>query len=360
MSITKVLDSSSAYSPIDTYWWSHNDTNFNAWDKKQVVVKEKKWLKFIEDNFECLQKDFHFINKKKPFEMENYRGFSKVEGMEKQLIISWNPTVKTKGEITINVHLYWHPSLDEKAKSLVSEITKMMVYSIDKSSVYMVIQDDSGLDLRSFDINIPELDIELNYGTEWAEKHDYLLKALSRENKKGIALLHGLPGTGKSMYIRYLISLLSENRTMIYLPNQLINSLTDPSFLPLMADYPNSILIIEDAEEAIKSRKQGGATVDKILNLSDGIISDFLGTQIICTFNSDITVIDEALLRKGRLILKHEFKKLNIESAQKLADKLNKGITVDKPMTVSEVYNVEEQYSEDTKETQKIGFGFGK
>jgi SpoVK/Ycf46/Vps4 family AAA+-type ATPase len=292
--------------------------------------------------------------------MEIFRGYSKIEGEETKLLISWNPTVITKGELTINIHLYWDQSLTERVEAIVKEINKMMVYNVEKSSVYMVIQDDSGLDLRSFDINIPDLDIELNYGNEWAEKHDYLLKALSRENKKGIALLHGLPGTGKSMYIRYLISLLSENRTMIYLPNQLINSLTDPSFLPLMADYPNSILIIEDAEEAIKSRKQGGATVDKILNLSDGIISDFLGTQIICTFNSDIAVIDEALLRKGRLILKHEFKKLDIPSAQKLADKLGKGITVDKAMTVSEVYNVEEQYSEDTKETQKIGFGFGK
>lgn len=360
MGITKIIDSSSAYSPIDTYWWTHNDVNFNGWDKKQVVVKEKKWLKFIEDNFNNLQSDFGFVSKKKPFEMETYRGISNKLGLETKVMISWNPTIRTKGEVTINVHMYWHPDNTEQAKALILEISKMMIYSVDKSSVYMVIQDESGLDLRSFDINIPELDIELNYGKEWAEKHDYLLKAFSRENKKGIALLHGLPGTGKSMYIRYLISLLSESRTMIYLPNQLINSLTDPSFLPLMADYPNSILIIEDAEEAIKSRKQGGATVDKILNLSDGIISDFLGTQIICTFNSDITVIDEALLRKGRLILKHEFKKLDIPSAQKLADKLGKGITVDKAMTVSEVYNVEEQYSEDTKETQKIGFGFGK
>jgi SpoVK/Ycf46/Vps4 family AAA+-type ATPase len=360
MGLTKILDTSSAYSPIDTYWWSHNDVNFNGWDKKQIVVKEKKWKKFIEDNFIALQKDYHFVNKKKPFEMEIFRGYSKIEGEETKLLISWNPTVITKGEMTINIHMYWDQSLTERAEAIVKEINKMMVYNVEKSSVYMVIQDDSGLDLRSFDINIPELDIELNYGKEWADKHDYLLKALSRENKKGIALLHGLPGTGKSMYIRYLISLLSENRTMIYLPNQLINSLTDPSFLPLMADYPNSILIIEDAEEAIKSRKQGGATVDKILNLSDGIISDFLGTQIICTFNSDITVIDEALLRKGRLILKHEFKKLDIQSAQKLADKLGKGIKVDKEMTVSEVYNVEELYSEDTKVTQKIGFGFGK
>jgi ATP-dependent 26S proteasome regulatory subunit len=125
-----------------------------------------------------------------------------------------------------------------------------------------------------------------------------------------------------------------------------------------MADYPNSILIIEDAEEAIKSRKQGGATVDKLLNLSDGIISDFLGTQIICTFNNDITMIDEALLRKGRLILKHEFKRLSAEQAQKLSDKLGFKSTITKDMTVSEVYNQEEVHSEEVKDREVIGFGF--
>ena len=159
-----------------------------------------------------------------------------------------------------------------------------------------------------------------------------------------------------SMYIRYLISILADDRTMIYLPNQLFSSITDPQFLPLMAEYPNSVLIIEDAEEAIKSRKQGGHTVDKILNLSDGIISDFLGTQIICTFNNDISAIDEALLRKGRLILKHEFGRLDINQAQKLSDKLGKGTTITKPMTLSEVYNQDELYSEDMKERSSIGF----
>lgn len=354
MGITKILDSSSAYSPIDTYWWTHNDRSFNQWDKKQIVVKEKKWLKWIEEKFESIQIDYNWLNKKKPFALEIYRGQS--VKYKHKFLISWNPVVQTKGEMTISINLHWDPSLDSFAEELINEVNKMIVHNSEKSQVYMVVQDDGGLDLRSFDINIPELDIELNYGKDFSEKHDYLLKALSRESKKGIALLHGLPGTGKSMYIRYLISLMSENRTMIYLPNQLISSLTDPSFIPLMADYPNSVLIIEDAEEAIKSRKSGGATVDKILNLSDGIISDFLGTQIICTFNSDIAIIDEALLRKGRLILKHEFKKLSVEQAQKLANKLGKNVTVEKEMTVSEVYNMEEKYSEDTKEQTRIGF----
>ena len=196
----------------------------------------------------------------------------------------------------------------------------------------------------------------MNYGDEWAIKHDHLVESLTVKHKKGIALLHGLPGTGKSMYIRHLISLLSENRTMIYLPNQMIDSITDPAFIPLMADYPNSILIIEDADETIKSRKVGGRAVDKLLNLADGILSDFLGTQIICTFNSDITTIDEALLRKGRLILKHKFGKLPREQAQRLSDNLGFKTIIDSDMTLAEIYNQEDAFGGQTDSSAKIGF----
>jgi ATP-dependent 26S proteasome regulatory subunit len=124
-----------------------------------------------------------------------------------------------------------------------------------------------------------------------------------------------------------------------------------------MANYPDSILIIEDAESAIKSRKWGGTTVDNLLNLSDGILSDFLGTQIICTFNQDISQIDEALLRKGRLILKHEFGKLSQQQAQRLSDKLGFTKKIDEDMTLTEVYNQEDEFTEDVKKSQPIGFG---
>jgi SpoVK/Ycf46/Vps4 family AAA+-type ATPase len=143
------------------------------------------------------------------------------------------------------------------------------------------------------------------------------------------------------------------------MPNQLINSLTDPNFLPLMTDHPGSVLVIEDAEEALRSRKNGGVTVDKLLNIADGIISDFLGIQIICTFNSSVSMLDEALLRKGRLILKHEFKKLDIEASQKLIDKLGLNYKATKPMTLAEIYNIEDTYSEGAKADDRKPIGFG-
>jgi hypothetical protein len=343
---------------MENRWWFYNDVGPNMWEKTGMVVSKRKFKAFVEKWIgETFGENFKHISKKEPF--KRHRVNSLVKGtkqMENKFLASIKYGIETKKDITIDVDILWHSQFNDIAKQFVTELTKLIIHNTEKTQVYMVIQDESGLDLRSFDINIPELDIELNYGKEWAEKHDYLLEALGRETKKGIALLHGLPGTGKSMYIRYLISVLAETRTMIYLPNQLIQSITDPGFLPLMADYPNAILIIEDAEEAIKSRKTGGATVDKLLNLSDGIISDFLGTQIICTFNNDITMIDEALLRKGRLILKHDFKRLTAEQAQKLSDKLGFKTTITKEMTLSEVYNQEEKHSEDMKEQGRIGF----
>lgn len=344
--IVKNIDTTSNYASFDTTWWLNNDVSPFIWERDGLVMDRQKWEEWIETHLVPLnvkytsKGDDLLVPKSCSYQIKD----------RTQIYFHVKYGIVSKDESVTDLIIYWNPNIHmDIIKKLIEEIQPMMVVKTEKSPVYMVVQGEYGLDLRSFDINTPELDIELNYGTEWAEKHEHLIKYLTRESKKGIALLHGLPGTGKSMYIRHLISLMAEERTMIYLPNQLIQSITDPGFIPLMADYPNSILIIEDAEEAVKSRKSGGATVDKLLNLSDGIISDFLGTQIICTFNSDIATIDEALLRKGRLILKHEFRRLKPEQAQKLSDKLGFNTVIEKEMTLSEVYNQEEKYSEEMK-----------
>ena len=62
--------------------------------------------------------------------------------------------------------------------------------------------------------------------------------------------------------------------------------------------------------------------------------------QIIATFNCDLTKIDPALLRKGRLIANYEFNKLDLDSAKILSDKLGFGTeAITEPMTLAEIYN---------------------
>ena len=356
--VRNIIEMASIYDETVSTWFTENeDCSFpSKISYRPFIVNDESWIKWKDENVEIVSTT-HQINPN-----DTRIKLKKVIGRltkYPKVIIQWvnSQTSKGKTEISSMIAYYSHANSEFNYEAFDEEIHGLKIHEEKKSQVYMVVQRQHGLDLQDFEIEIPTLDIEENYGSEWAEKHDRLIDAFTIRKKKGIALLHGLPGTGKSMYIRHLIATLCENRTVVYLPNQLINCITDPGFIPLMAEYSGAILVIEDADEAIKARKNGGGTVDKLLNLADGILSDFLGMQIICTFNNDIASIDEALLRKGRLILKHEFNKLDVKSAQKLSDKLGFKNTIEDPMTLAEIYNQDDTLSdvEDNKRTQ-IGF----
>lgn len=73
-----------------------------------------------------------------------------------------------------------------------------------------------------------------------------------------------------------------------------------PDFVDLLIDNPNSVVVIEDAENVINDRKiSSDSSVSNLLNLSDGLLSDFLNVQIICTFNHPLSLVDAALIAQG-------------------------------------------------------------
>ena len=102
--------------------------------------------------------------------------------------------------------------------------------------------------------------------------------------------------------------------------------------------------------------ENGNSPVSTLLNLSDGLLSDCLNIQIICSFNTDISKVDSALLRKGRLIAKYEFKELEVEKAQNLSEKLGFKTHISKPMNLTDIYNQEEKNGNHTAQRKSIGF----
>lgn len=67
-------------------------------------------------------------------------------------------------------------------------------------------------------------------------------------------------------------------------------------------------IVIEDAEDLLVSRDTNhNSGISMLLNLTDGLLGQSLGIQVICTFNTHVSNIDRALLRKGRLIALYEF-----------------------------------------------------
>jgi SpoVK/Ycf46/Vps4 family AAA+-type ATPase len=121
--------------------------------------------------------------------------------------------------------------------------------------------------------------------------------------------------------------------------------MTKPGFLPFLMQHPNSILIIEDAENIVRDRQQESflpnQAVANLLNLSDGLLGDAMHQQIICTFNCDVKGIDPALLRDGRLVIEHKFEKLSVENARRLCVQLavpGNGQDIHESISLAEIY----------------------
>ena len=208
-----------------------------------------------------------------------------------------------------------------------------------------------------------ELDILKHYNDDFAAENEIIKKFVETEDESGLLILHGDKGTGKSTYIRHLISSNPEKK-FVYIPANLVGILSQPNFSTFLMTLQNHIIILEDCEEAIKDRKTNGtpAAVSLLLNMTDGLLSDGLGLKFICTFNDDVKNIDAALLRKGRLVSKYEFKPLCVEKANELLKTLyeegyktgkyeNEPVT-DKALSLADIYHFYEASYE--KERRKI------
>jgi hypothetical protein len=227
-----------------------------------------------------------------------------------------------------------------------------------KGNVYMITGQGPGMDITPFELPKCELDIENNYNEDFCDIDRVIKEALNNDHKNGLILLHGKYGTGKTYYIRHLMWAI-ENRDFIYMPNYLVNELSSPDFIPFIAKHKNSVLILEDCENILVSREQGNlnsTAISTMLSLGDGLLGDALSIKAICTFNADLKKIDDAILRKGRLIARYEFKELELHKAQNLLFNLGKDVVINKPMSLAEIYNIDEMSFEDQK-LKRVGFG---
>lgn len=241
------------------------------------------------------------------------------------------------------------------AQSLFESVKK---FSQKSSALHinLIVTDREGLSLKDLKSKKLALKLNENYNDDLHALHPVLVKALRKENANGLVLFHGEPGTGKSTYIRYLAGFLKKR--VIFLSPRLARNLDDPGFARLLTDNPNSIVIIEDAEDLLISRDAAhNSGISTLLNLTDGLLGTSMGIQFICTFNTPVTNIDKALLRKGRLLALYKFGPLSIEKSKALLEKLHiADFMVTQPMTLADIYNIEKPTFQLEPKRRAIGF----
>ncbi len=238
-------------------------------------------------------------------------------------------------------------------EKIMNSFIKIVIPETNKEEGYLniLIKTQHGFELEKKEIPCPEIDFSINYNEDFESIHKLIIQKLSVNNSKGLVLLHGLAGTGKTTYIRYLINVLKKK--VIYIPPSMASVLSDPELIKFFIQNSNSVLVIEDAENVLMKRVANSTqAVTNILNLTDGLLSDCANIQIVATFNTDIINIDDALLRKGRLIAKYEFTTLEENRTVKLSKIL--GVNICGKQTLADIYNASDKSF--NKKRNKIGF----
>ena len=314
---------------------------------REIDIDCKKASKWFVENYQSEIKDFHF-NKRYFNQSKNAEEDDLFYILHEDLIVYFDTNLSV-------IKFLFRKTDIKKVEAIVEGIKKFKKRDRRRPKISLLINNRLRLDTRSLQISKPKLSIEDNYNDDFKEIHQTILKRLSRKNDKGLVLLHGKPGTGKTSYIRYLISMLKKK--VIFLPPNMASAITNPELISVLIENTNCIFVIEDAENIVVDRERNGQSpVSALLNISDGLLSDCLNIQVICSFNTDISKIDSALMRKGRLIAKYEFKELEIEKAQHLSDKLSFTQKIYKPMTLTEIYNQDEKDFQQQAKKDSIGF----
>ena len=322
----------------------HINSKLNSRKFVNLILKSEMMQASVLSMDECTKKKDFLVMKK--------------SALNAQILVNHDILLNVNDGVTVYYCQNTHKEVLDEILTLAQKSKKKKKAA--EPNFYMIVKNKMTdyLDLKSFKINTYDVDLDLHYNDDFIEADHKIMAFLSEDNLKGLILLHGKPGTGKTTYIRRLIRKL--NKHIIYIPTHLMDILSDPGFLEFIADYDNSILILEDCEDMLKSRQESmiaNQSLANLLNLGDGLLSDALKIKVICTFNAELQNIDDAILRKGRLVARYEFKELELSKTQKLLSHLGKEIIAEHPMTLADIYNEETNEFGLVKKKNKIGFG---
>lgn len=174
------------------------------------------------------------------------------------------------------------------------------------------------------------------------------------KSSASILILIGPPGGGKTSFIRGYLSATESSALVTYDQKILERDTIFSAFI----DGNSPVLVIEDADLFLSSRKEGNEMMHKFLNVGDGLVTVKGKKMIFSTNLPSIKDIDEALLRPGRCFDILHFDNLNREQAERLTSKLNLGYNF---TDAKDEFSVAELFSgtkNSATKSPKTGFGF--
>ena len=172
-------------------------------------------------------------------------------------------------------------------------------------------------------------------------------------SQANILLLIGPPGTGKTTFIRGLLSHSNSSAIVTYDASILEK---DFLFARFIEDDAN-IMVLEDSDNFLKARSDGNTMMHRFLNVGDGLVTTKGKKLIFSTNLPSIRDIDSALVRPGRCFDIVNFDTLTQSEAEVLSARL--GVKLDgtrEKWSIAEVFNKQVENSTIKKVGRKVGF----
>ncbi len=133
-------------------------------------------------------------------------------------------------------------------------------------------------------------------------------------SKAQILVLYGIPGSGKTSFIRDFGCETGKNLLISYDMKVLTS---DRTFVNHLTNSIFNVIVIEDADDLLTSgRGDHNKVISKILNISDGLIKLPKKKLIFTTNLKNVSDIDPAIIRPGRCFDVMEFREMSRTEAE--------------------------------------------
>lgn len=342
--------------------WLHSRLHVGPWDVKRLlhIMRGSLWLSYYDSVEEPAA-----VRSDTTEEAAIIAGFLPTGGFV-ELMRSDNAVMEDLPRYTLRIFAASEALAATQLDHLRAEFLARNVATSSGPRIALLNSSYSSLDVHrvrvSEDQLVPRDQVNLFYGDGTAEWVENWLNRLN-QRRYGLSILSGEPGTGKTTLLRSLAGWLNASHLFYFMPAARFGSVDSGALVSFWADENRlsqlkKVLVLEDAESVLSRRDTDNRErVATLLNLTDGVMGDALGVQVICTLNSSLTDLDPALLRPGRLMGHREFFRLTSAAAQRLAAHLGKPIPGGESFSLAEIFNPEATLlPEKPKPRRTLGF----